>query len=204
MRDLINLGKMPGPRMFVAGYGLQNTRGTNVTPNTAHGPEEVDKVARAQVAAGADGIKMYASTGSGQDVTGTRLTTSRRSKRRSMRPTRLGKRIAVHSYGPEGARDAVRAGVDSLEHATDMDDDTIAEIARQQDRLRSHHRSQPLLRRQPPVAALPPEAVDRLNDYIERNLETARKAVAAGVRSPWGRTRCTPCSAKIRANWVGS
>ena len=42
---------------------------------------------------------------------------------------RLGK-LAIHTYGPDGARDAVRAGADSLEHATDMDDETIAEMAR--------------------------------------------------------------------------
>jgi imidazolonepropionase-like amidohydrolase len=42
----------------------------------------------------------------------------------------LGKKVAVHSYGPGGASAAVRAGADSLEHATDLDDDTIAEIVR--------------------------------------------------------------------------
>jgi len=40
----------------------------------------------------------------------------------------FGKKIAIHSYGPNGARDAVRAGTDSLEHATDMDDATIQEM----------------------------------------------------------------------------
>ena len=186
MRDLINLGKMPGPRMFVAGYGLQNTRGNNVTPNTAHGPAEVDKVARAQVAAGADWVKMYASTGSGQDVTGTQTYSFEEIKAAVDAAHSLGRRIAVHSYGPEGARDAVRAGVDSLEHATDMDDDTIAEIARRKivyvptiDHNRYYADNHQLLR-------YPPEAVDRLNDYIKRNLETARKAVAAGVTFAMG------------------
>src|ERR1700719_2689638 len=41
-----------------------------------------------------------------------------------------GKRIAIHSYGPAGARATVRAGADSIEHATYMDDETIAEMAR--------------------------------------------------------------------------
>ena len=36
----------------------------------------------------------------------------------------------MHSYGPDGARDAIRAGADTLEHATDMDDATIAELVR--------------------------------------------------------------------------
>ena len=186
MRDLIAAGKMPGPRMLVAGYGLQNTRGTNVTPNAAHGPAEVDKVARAQIAAGADWVKMYASTGSGQDVTGTETYSFEEIKAAVDAAHALGKRIAVHSYGPEGARDAVRAGVDSLEHATDMDDETIAEIMRRKivyvptiDHNRYYADNYQLLR-------YPQESVDRLNDFIRRNLETARKAFAAGVTFAMG------------------
>ncbi len=181
MRDLIASGKMTGPRMFVAGYGLQNTRGTNVTPNTAHGPAEVDKVARAQIAAGADWVKMYASTGSGQDVTGTQTYSYEEIKAAVDAAHALGKKIAIHSYGPEGARDVVRAGADSLEHATDMDDDTIAEMVRRKivyvptiDHNRYYADNFQLLR-------YPPEAVDRLNDFIRRNLETAKKAFAAGA-----------------------
>ena len=97
MRDLINGGQMVGPRMFVAGYGLQNTRGPNTTPNTAHGPVEVDKVARAQIAAGADWVKMYASTGSGQDVSGTATYTYDEIKAAVDAAHALGKRIAIHS-----------------------------------------------------------------------------------------------------------
>src|SRR5205823_6338206 len=69
MRDLINKGLMTGPRMFVAGYGLQIQRNANLTPNNATGPADVMRVVRLQVFAGADCIKMYGSTGSGQDVT---------------------------------------------------------------------------------------------------------------------------------------
>jgi len=186
MRDLIGAGLMTGPRMFVAGYGLQNTRGTNVTPNTAHGPAEADRVARAQIAAGADWVKMYASTGSGQDVSGTQTYTYEEIKAAADAAHALGKKIAVHSYGPDGARDAVRAGVDSLEHATGMDDETIAEIARRKivyvptiDHNRYYADNYELLR-------YPPKAVDDLNAFIQRNLETARKAFAAGVTFAMG------------------
>jgi imidazolonepropionase-like amidohydrolase len=186
MRDLIAAGKMQGPRMFVAGYGLQNTRGTAVTPNTAHGAAEVDKVARAQIVAGADWVKMYASTGSGQDVSGTQTYTFEEIQSAVKAAHELGKRIAVHSYGPNAARDAVRAGVDSLEHATDMDDETIAEMARRKityvptiDHNRYYADNFQLLR-------YPAEAVTRLNDFVARNLETARKAFAAGVTFAMG------------------
>ena len=133
MRDLIDLGQMKGPRMFVAGYGLSAPRtGRPTSPNSAKGVEEVAKVARQQIDAGADWVKMYASTGSGQDVSGNQTYTFEEMKAAVDAAHAGGKRIAIHSYGPDGARDAVRAGTDSLEHATDMDDATIAEIARRQ------------------------------------------------------------------------
>ena len=130
MRDLINAGLMVGPRMFVSGYGLQITRGNNAGPGTADGPAEVMKAVRRQVAAGVDVIKIFGSTGSGQDVTGFETFTYEEVKAAVDAAHALGKKIAVHTYGPSGARDAVRAGADSVEHATDMDDDTIVEMAR--------------------------------------------------------------------------
>ena len=97
---------------------------------TATGAAEVMRVVRQQVFAGADVIKMYGSTGSGADVTHSRRSPTEEMKAAVDAAHALGKRIAIHSYGPDGARDAVRAGTDTLEHATDMDDATIAEMAR--------------------------------------------------------------------------
>jgi len=186
MRDLINLGRMSGPRMFVAGYGLSRRRGNATGPNLASGPEEVSKVVGEQATAGADVIKMYGSTGSGRDVSGTQTFSFEEMKAAVDAAHAAGKRIAIHSYGPDGARDAVRAGTDSLEHATDMDDATIAELARKKifyvptiDHNRYYVDNEKLLN-------YPPGAVDGLNDYISRNLETARKCVRAGVRFAMG------------------
>jgi imidazolonepropionase-like amidohydrolase len=186
MRDLIVQALMPGPRMFVAGYGLLITRGTTPTPNTADGVAEVLRVVRQQVAAGADVIKMYGSTGSGRDVTGFQTFTFEEMKAAADAAHALGKRIAIHTYGPDGARDAVRAGADSVEHATDMDDATIAEMARRRtfyvptiDHNRYYVDNYLKLN-------YPPSAVNDLNAYIARNLETARKAFRAGVRFAMG------------------
>jgi len=186
MRDLINSGQMAGPRMFVAGYGLQITRGRQGGPGTADGPAEVLRIVRQQIGAGADWVKMYGSTGSGRDVTGFETFTFEEMKAAVDAAHALGKRIAIHSYGPAGARDAVRAGADSLEHATDMDDETIADMARRKtfyvptiDHNRYYADNSKLLN-------YPPGAVDDLKTYIQRNLETARKAFAAGVRFAMG------------------
>lgn len=186
MRDLINKGLLEGPRMFVAGYGLQITRGATPSPGTADGVADVLRVVRQQVAAGADWIKMYGSTGSGRDVTGYETFTYEEMKAAVDAAHALGKRIAIHSYGPEGARNAVHAGTDSLEHATDMDDETIAEMARRKvfyvptiDHNRYYADNYKLLK-------YPDESVADLNAFVQRNLETARKAFRAGVRFAMG------------------
>ena len=186
MRDLINRGLMVGPRMFVSGYGLQISRGPNAGPNTADGVADVLRVVRRQVGAGADCIKMYGSTGSGRDVTGFETFTYEEMKAAVDAAHALGKRIAIHSYGPDGARDAVRAGTDSLEHAADMDDATIAEMVRRKtfyvptiDHNRYYADNYVKL-------GYPQSAVKDLNDFIRRNLESARKAFSAGVRFAMG------------------
>ena len=107
-----------------------HARRTRRTRQTADGPAEVMKVVRQQMDAGADVIKMYGSTGSGQDVTGDQTFTYEEMKAAVDAAHAPGKKIAIHTYGPRGARDAARAGADSIEHATDMDDETIAEMAR--------------------------------------------------------------------------
>jgi imidazolonepropionase-like amidohydrolase len=187
MRDLINAGMMIGPRMFVSGYGLFITRGgRGGSPGTADGVAEVLKVVRQQVGAGADVIKMYGSTGSGQDVSGDQTFTYEEMKAAVDAAHALGKRIAIHTYGPTGARDAVHAGADSVEHPADMDDATIAEMARKKifyvptiDHNRYYVDNAQMLR-------YPAGATGPLNNFIARNLETAKKAYRAGVRFAMG------------------
>ncbi len=187
MRDLINNGLMVGPRMFVSGYGLVISRGgRGGGPGTADGVTEVLKVVRAQVAAGADVIKMYGSTGTGRDLTGFQTFTYDEIKAAVDAAHALGKKIAIHTYGPDCARDAARAGVDSIEHATGVDDATLAEMARRKifyvptiDHNRYYADNYRRLN-------YPARSVDELNAFVQRNLETARKAFRAGVRFAMG------------------
>ena len=192
MRDLINRGAMPGPRMFVAGYGLHVTRTPArpgvVTPTggTADGVPEVMRVVRQQIAAGADYVKIYGSTGSGQDVTGYETYTYEEMRAAVEAAHALGKRVAIHSYGPEGGRDAVRAGAESLEHAVDLDDATLAEMVRRGTfyvPTIDHNRYYAEYRTQFGYSA---QDSARLDAYRQRNLETARRAFRAGVRFAMG------------------
>jgi uncharacterized protein (TIGR02246 family) len=187
MRDLINRGAMVGPRMFVAGYGLYPT----LTPfqdapraasgGLADGVEQVMRATRQQIAAGADVIKVYGSTGSADDVTGFQTYTFEEMKAIVDVARPRGKRVAVHSYGPDGARDAVRAGATSVEHAIDIDDATLREMARRgvtyvptvdHNRYYAEHKTD---------FGYGDSAVAALNAYRARNLETVRRAIRARV-----------------------
>src|SRR6266849_3225841 len=126
MRDLIDRGAMTCPRMVVCGYGLSISRGA-ARPGQADGPAAVMRAARQQIAAGAEWVKLFGSTGSGNDVSGHQTFTLDEMKAAVEAAHALGKRVAIHSYGPAGARDAVLAGADSLEHAVDLDEDTLAQ-----------------------------------------------------------------------------
>jgi imidazolonepropionase-like amidohydrolase len=192
MRDLINRGEMVGPRMFVCGYGLYITatpfrrEGSPPAGGIADGVPEVLRALRQQIAAGADVIKMYGSTGTDDDVTGFETYTFEEMKAAVDMAHQFGKKIAIHSYGPDGARDAVRAGADSVEHATDMDDGTIHEMARRGtfyvptiDHNRYYIDNGDKI-------GYAPGYKERLQAFIPRNLETARKAFKAGVKIAMG------------------
>jgi len=140
MRNLINRGAMVGPRMFVAGpamfAGVPVPRYDRVYPwvvpaeGEASGVQEVINLVRQEFGAGVDLIKMFGSTGGFNDVETYQTYTLAEMQAAVETVHTMGKRIAIHSYGPEGARDAVKAGGDTLEHAINIDDATLAEMVR--------------------------------------------------------------------------
>jgi len=192
MRDLINQGAMVGPRMFVCGYGLSVPRqrpGTAPVPLTggmADSPDEVIKAVRRQIAAGVDVIKMYGSVGGFDNVNTQQTFTYEEMKAAVDVAHMMGKRIAIHSYGPEGARDAVRAGADSLEHAVDIDEATLALMVKQGTwyvPTIDHNRYYIDAAQE---YQFPPGSEKRLSSYIQRNFETAQRAYKAGVKFAMG------------------
>jgi imidazolonepropionase-like amidohydrolase len=193
IRDLIARGAMVGPRVFGAGYGLRRAPATT-QPNAPPGPPRgrltgVDDVAaavKAQVDAGADVIKVYGSTGSGADVTGRETLTYDEMKAIVDAAHASGKRVAIHSYGPDGGRDAVRAGAESLEHAIDLDDSTLVRMVSQGTfyvPTIDHNRYYAEYARQ---FNYTPAQVAALDSFRLRNIETARRAFKAGVKFAMG------------------
>jgi imidazolonepropionase-like amidohydrolase len=180
MRDLIGMGAMIGPRMFVSGPGLHgNANRPGVTDPVA----EAAKQTTAVINDGADWVKVFGSTGGFDNVTGDQTVSFEEMKAIVDTAHAAGHKVAIHSYGPAGARDAIRAGCDTLEHATGMDDDTISEMARKKIwYVPTIDHNQYYLENADDVYKFPAGAKENLSNYIQRNFDTAKKAYAAGVR----------------------
>ena len=193
MRDLINRGAMVGPRMFVAGWGLHVNAspirpGVSATPDpgTAAGIAEVQRVARQQIAAGADWIKVYGSTGSDKDTSGYQTFTLEEMRAAADVAHQAGKRIAIHSYGAAGGRAAMLAGAESVEHAVDLDDSTLAQMARRGTvyvPTIDHNRYYIAHRDEYGYTAADSAGLDA---YMRRNVATFRRALRAGVKIAMG------------------
>lgn len=180
MRDLVAMGAMMGPRMFVAGQGISAGRGW--TPN----PPALAKQAEDRIKAGSDWVKVYASRGSFDSVDTTQTLTFDEIKAIVDAAHALGHKVAVHSYGASGVRDAVLAGADSVEHGIDIDDDTFAEMVR-----RGTVWVPTIAHNQYYVDAkddygFKADSIPPLEEYIEKNLAATRRAFKAGVKLGMG------------------
>jgi len=179
MRDQINAGTMVGPRMFVAGQGVSAGRGG---PN----PDTMKTAALDRIKSGSDWVKVYGSRGSFQSVETTQTVTAEEMLAIVTAAHQQKKPVAIHSYGASGVRDAVHAGADSVEHGIEIDDDTLNEMV-----IRNvvwvptidHNRYYVDAKDEYSFA---PETIGPLNEYILKNLESAKRAVKAGVKIGMG------------------
>ena len=141
VRDAINAGDIPGPRMLVSGPALSITGGhcdNNLLPYEYHatsdgaadGIEAVQHKVREIIKYGADLIKICATGGvlsKGDDPQASQYTLEEM-KAIVADAHRLGRKVAAHAHGAQGIRWASEAGVDSVEHASYIDDAAIVEL----------------------------------------------------------------------------
>jgi imidazolonepropionase-like amidohydrolase len=138
LRDAINAGDVPGPRMLVSGPALSITGGhcdNNLLPFESHvesagvadGVEAVQHKTREIIKYGADLIKICATGGvlSHGDNPQASQYTLEEMKAIVADAHRLGRKVAAHAHGAEGIRWASEAGVDSIEHGSYIDDAAI-------------------------------------------------------------------------------
>jgi imidazolonepropionase-like amidohydrolase len=180
MRDLINMGAMVGPRIFASGPGISAKQGA--PPDAA----AMKKAVEDRVKSGVDLIKVFGSRGSYEVVEGTQTVTFDDMKTIVDTAHALNQKVTIHSYGPSGVKDAVRAGADSIEHGADLDDETIAEMKKRNivwvptvDHNRYYIDAAGEF-------GFAPGSDVALKDYIQRNLASVAKAVKAGVRIGMG------------------
>ena len=139
LRDAINAGDVPGPRMLVSGPPLSITGGhcdNNMLPFEYHATNEgvadglaaVQHKVRENIKYGADLIKVCATGGviSLGDNPQHSQYTLEEMKAIVADAHRLGRKVAAHAHGAEGIRWAAEAGVDSVEHGSYIDDAGIA------------------------------------------------------------------------------
>jgi imidazolonepropionase-like amidohydrolase len=138
LRKAINEGWVPGPRMRSAGHSIGITGGHcdengyrpgladgDYKTGIANGAEEVRAVVRYQVKYGADVIKTCATGGvlSVGDAVGATQYTFEEMKALVDEAHKLERKVAAHAHGTEGIKIAVRAGVDSIEHGSFLDEE---------------------------------------------------------------------------------
>jgi imidazolonepropionase-like amidohydrolase len=139
LRDGVNAGDIEGPRMLVSGPALGITGGhcdeDLLAPEfhyrdegVADGPWAVRAKVREVVKYGADLIKICASGGvmSKGDQPGTPQYTLEEMQAIAEEAHKLGRKVAAHAHGTQSIKDAIRAGIDSIEHASLIDDEGIA------------------------------------------------------------------------------
>ncbi len=141
LRNAIEAGKIPGPRMLASGPALSATGGhgdlNGMSPyvhfagnidGIADGVDAVRKKVRENIKYGADVIKMLATAGvlSEEEAVGAPQYTQAEMNAIVDEAHLWGKRVAAHAHGTEGIKMAIRAGVTSVEHASFIDDEGIA------------------------------------------------------------------------------
>jgi imidazolonepropionase-like amidohydrolase len=144
LRNSINEGFIPGPRIVASGPGISITGGhgdlNNFSPQTrvsmfpeerdfqiADGVDQIRHVVRSQVKYGVDVIKILATGGvlSKGDSPGAPQFTPEELKAAADEAHMAGRKIAAHAHGTQGIKNAILAGIDSIEHASLIDDEGI-------------------------------------------------------------------------------
>jgi len=202
LRDAINRGDIIGPRMFVAGAYVTISGGagalTGLAPDIqlpwdlhygeANSPWEVRKVIRQLAHDGVDHIKILSS--------GAVLTHGSNPRSQEFTPEELqaavdeashfGLRVEAHAHSPEGIKNAIRAGVASVEHATMIDDEGIALAKQHGTYLDMDIYDEECIQEGGKKGNVPKDFLEHDAQLGQIQRDNFRKAVAAGVKMSFG------------------
>jgi imidazolonepropionase-like amidohydrolase len=195
IRDAIHRGLIPGPRMLVSGSLICMTGGHGwPLGRQADGPHEVRKAAREQIRSGADLVKLMATGGvltPGVEP-GAAQFTEEELRAGIEEAHKAGRKTATHAMGTEGILNALKAGIDSVEHGVFLDDEAVSLLKK---------RNVPVI---PTIAALyhietkgaeggiPAYAVEKTRRVKAHHLQSVRMAREARVLVATGTDAGTP------------
>jgi imidazolonepropionase-like amidohydrolase len=144
LRNAIRAGMIPGPTMLVSNYAIGSTGGhadqspyppqlvapLGVIQGICNGPDECRAAVRNQIKYGADVIKFMASGGvlSLTDPVDNVQLTQEEMNAIVSEAHAWSRKVATHCHGDRAAKMAIAAGVDSIEHGTFLQDDTLLEM----------------------------------------------------------------------------
>jgi len=140
LRNVIEQGGVPGPRLLVAGNYVSSTGGAGdarqfsiyvdvpIVRNLADGPEEVTKAVRTNLKNGADFIKILATGAvlSKGIPPGSQQYSDAEIQAAVTEARRWGRQVAAHAHGADGIKAAIRAGVRTVDHGSMLDDEAVA------------------------------------------------------------------------------
>jgi imidazolonepropionase-like amidohydrolase len=202
LRDAIARGDVAGPRMYVAGAYITISGGggslNGLAPDItlpldlrfgeANSPDEVRRVVRELATRGVDLIKMIA-TGSvlvhGSNP-GVEEFTPEEMRAAVDEARKFGLRVAAHAHGTQGIKDAVRAGVASIEHGELLDDETIALMKQQGTYLVADLYDEEYIQGEGRRQGMPEEFLQHDAKLGRLQRENFRKATKAGVKVAFG------------------
>ncbi|MCB0489339.1 MAG: amidohydrolase family protein [Cyclobacteriaceae bacterium] len=202
LRNAINEGLVPGPRMQVAGTYITTTSGSGDITGIAHDIElpstmrfgvadsedEVKQKVRQLLNGGADFIKIMATGAVLTSGTKPGVPEFSESELHAAvtEATKYGAQVTSHAHGAEGIKNAIRAGVQSIEHGSLIDDEGIAMMKKQGTYLVADIYNGDYITEVGQREGWPKEYLTKNEETTEAQRSGFRKAVAAGVKIAYG------------------
>jgi imidazolonepropionase-like amidohydrolase len=199
LRDGIDNGDVEGPRMRVSGPPLSITGGhcdNNLLPSEFHykaegvadGPWAARAKVRETIKYGADLIKICASGGvlSKGDLPGTPQYTLEEMQAVAEEAHKLGRKVAAHAHGTQSIKDAIRAGIDSIEHSSLIDDEGIALAKQHGTYLVFDIYNDDYILQEGAKAGMLPESIEKEKKLGRLQRENFRHAYQSGAKMAFG------------------
>jgi len=200
LRNAIRDGKIPGPRMLVSVHALGSTGGhcdftagfapllfgrePNFTDGVIGSPDQARQAVRYNVKNGADVIKTCATGGvlSLTDDVDTPQLTQAELDALVEESHALRRKTAAHAHGATGAKRAIRAGIDSIEHGTFMDDEALDMMKARGTFYNPTLMAIEGVKQNLTDGYLPPPVAQKARAAMAALDTTVRKAIARGIR----------------------